>query len=133
MHSTLGIPSKPAAVHLRGLCALGGYASVAAVLLLGAYLHHETVRAAALPLNPACTRWDVMAADTVARLVHEPADASLRQAGDALFKLRRARSNCRTGWLALSCLDYRAIARLRPDPGQPIAQWQSPCSGAYVE
>lgn len=133
MHSTLGIPTKPATEHLRGVSALGGYTFVAAVLLFGVYLHHETVRTAALPLNPACTRWDTMAADTVARLVREPADASLRQAGDALFMLRRARSNCRTGWLALSCLDYRAITRLRPDPGQQITQWQSPCSGAFVD
>ena len=133
MHSTLGIPTRPAAVHLRGLCAVGGYAFVAAVLLLGAFLHHETVRAAARPLNPICSRWDAMAADTVARLVHEPADASLRQAGDALFMLRRARSNCRTGWLALSCLDYRAIARLRPDPAMQIAQAQPLCSRTIVE
>jgi hypothetical protein len=133
MHSTLSIPTKQPAEYWRGLCAFGGYAFVAAVLLLVAYLHHETVRMAALPLNPACTRWDTMAADTVARLVHEPADASLRQAGDALFRLRRARSNCRTGWLALSCRDYRAIARLRPDPNQRVSQAEPLCSQTNIE
>jgi hypothetical protein len=97
-------------------------------LLLTGYLHEASTRAAALPLSPTCIHWDEKAADVVARLEHEPADASLRQAGDALFRLRRARRNCRAGWFALSCQDYYAIVRLRADETS-----QSPMSNSFCE
>ena len=129
----VGISTKPIYDRLRAPFALGGYALVVALLLLAAFLHVESTRAAAIPLHPACRHWDEMAANVVGRLVHEPADASLRQAGDALFMLRRARSNCRSGWLALSCQDYHAIVRLRAETGNEPPMSKSLCALAMIE
>ena len=117
----------------RAQTAIAGYVLVAALILLAVLLHVTTKRAAAIPLHPVCARWDRMAADAVARLLHEPADASLRQAGDALFMLRRARSNCRAGWLALSCRDYHAIVKLRADAGNETPMSKSLCALAMIE
>ncbi len=133
MNPMVGISTKPIYDRLRALYALGGYALVIALLLLIAFLHMTSTRAAALPLHPACTHWDEMAANVVGRLVHESADASLRQAGDALFRLRRARRNCRAGWLALSCQDYHAIVRLRADTDNETPMSKSLCALAMIE
>jgi hypothetical protein len=129
----IGASKKPADDHWRAISAFGSYAFVVAILLLTAFLHHATTRATALPLDPACARWDHMAADVVAHLVHEPTDASLRQAGDALFRMRRGRSNCRSGWLALSCQEYHAIVRLRANAAAGTSASKSPCSLAMRE
>jgi hypothetical protein len=119
--------------HAPTRFAFGGYGLVAGLLLLAGYLHEVSTRAAALPLYQICDHWDEAAADVVARLVHEPADASLRQAGDALFRLRRARRNCRAGWFALSCRDYRAIAWLRTDETNQSPMSKSLCEVPIIE
>jgi hypothetical protein len=114
-HATISSETNPGG-RLKTTYALRACALVVALLLLGAFLHETGTQAANIPLHQSCNQWDAKAADVVARLVHETTDASLRQAGDALFRLRRARRNCRAGWLALSCQDYHAIVRLRtPD------------------
>jgi len=141
VHSSIRFDSTPqsypaadsAARRARAPAAIGGYVLVACLVMLGVLLHETTKRAAAIPLHPICTHWDEMAADIVARLVHEPADASLRQAGDALFRLRRARRNCRAGWLALSCQDYHAIVRLRAGTGTETPMSKSLCALAMIE
>ena len=133
MNPIVGISTKPIYDRRRALYALGGYALVIALLLLIAFLHVTSTRAAAIPLHPACRHWDEMAANVVGRLVHQSADASLRQAGDALFRLRRARRNCRAGWLALSCQDYHAIVRLRADTGNETPMSKSLCALAMIE
>jgi len=61
------------------------------------------------PINAACEPWDSVASDAVARLVADSSDAAARQLGDAVFRLRRARKNCRLGWVSLACQDYRAV------------------------
>lgn len=61
---------------------------------------------------PACARWDELASGTVARLLQEgKRDADLQQVSDAVFRIRRARRNCRVGWVTLACQDYAAIVR----------------------
>jgi hypothetical protein len=61
---------------------------------------------------PACARWDDLARESIARLVQNgKRDADLRQAGDAIFRLRRARRNCHAGWTTLACQDYLVVAR----------------------
>jgi hypothetical protein len=105
---------------------------LAAVILLLACLEPGP-RAAAFSIHPACSRWDEKAADVLARLVHEPGDASLRQAGDAVLRLRRARRNCREGWLALACNEYHAIVRLRADMPNESPMSKSFCSIAMIE
>jgi hypothetical protein len=110
-----------------------GYGVVAALILLGAFLHQATTRAAAVPIHRICQPWDEKAADVIAHLVHERTDVSLRQAGDALFRLRRARRTCGAGWLALSCQDYRAIIRLRVVEGGEALLSRTPCALGMIE
>jgi hypothetical protein len=117
----------------RARTAVGGYLLVAALVIVAVFLHQTTKRAAAIRPHPICARWDKMAADAVAGLVHEPADASSRQAGDDLFMLRRARSNCRAGWLALSCRDYYAIVKLRARTGNETSKGKSLCALAMIQ
>ena len=59
----------------------------------------------------ACTQWHRAASNAVAGLLRSTSDIDLRQANDALFRLRRARRNCQEGWLTMACQDYSAIAR----------------------
>jgi hypothetical protein len=113
--------------------AIGGCGLVAALVLLAVFLHQATTRAAATPLHRICRPWDEKAAGVLARLVHEPGDASLRQAGDALFRLRRARRNCRAGWLALACRDYYGIVRLRRADRAETPMSKTPCALVMIE
>ena len=76
-------------------------------------------------LAPACARWDERARDAIARrLQGSGQDAELRQAGDAVFMLRRARRNCEAGWMVLACQDYLAVivggtSTAAPEPDRP--------------
>lgn len=87
-----------------------------AVLLVGVMLwplwRSVGERAAGTGVTPACAQWDGLARESIARRVQNgERDADLRQIGDAVFRLRRARRNCRAGWTALACQDYLAVAR----------------------
>lgn len=65
----------------------------------------------AAPLHRICEDWEPHAGEAVGLLVRDTRDATARQAADALFRLRRARRNCRAGWIGLACRDYQAIIR----------------------
>ncbi len=65
-----------------------------------------------------CSPWDTAARDALATLVREPGDEALRQVGDAVFRLRRARRNCEHGWVRLACQDYHAV--MRANGGTPL-------------
>jgi hypothetical protein len=84
-------------------------------------------------LAPACANWDDRARDAIARrLQGSGLDAELRQAGDAIFMLRRARRSCETGWMVLACQDYLAVIR----GGTPTAaakQDRPGCTLATIE
>jgi hypothetical protein len=67
------------------------------------------VYAAERPREPACAHWDDAARDAITGLIRGRQDADLRQVGDAVFRMRRARRNCHTGWVRLACLDYYAV------------------------
>ena len=57
--------------------------------------------------DPACPAWDQSASQAVARLVGDPgAEAVL---ADAVFRLKRARNNCRNGFASLARQDYNAL------------------------
>jgi hypothetical protein len=66
-------------------------------------------RSAERPIDTACQAWDTAASSAVAGLLADTSDAAARQLGDSLFRLRRARKNCRLGWVNLACQDYRAL------------------------
>lgn len=76
-----------------------------------------TARAA---VAPACTRWDDRASRAVADFVLDAKhDTDLQRAGDAIFRLRRARRNCNAGWVTLACQDYQVI--IQKVPGFTVA------------
>lgn len=109
------------------------YMGMAAACLLGAAVFWPLWRGAGegrieAAIAPVCSRWDDLARGSIARLVQNGRrDADLRQAGDAIFRLRRARRNCNAGWTTLACQEYRAISSVavsRPhdQPECPMAQ-----------
>ena len=61
-------------------------------------------------LPQACLPWHQAAGAAVSRLAQSTRDADLRQIGDSVFRMRRARRNCEAGWLELACQDYYAVA-----------------------
>jgi hypothetical protein len=66
-------------------------------------------RGTATSLDPACVDWDQTASAKVAELVGDPSAVAQALLGDAVFKLKRARSHCRNGWVTLARLDYSAL------------------------
>jgi hypothetical protein len=59
--------------------------------------------------DPRCDEWDRAAAAAVAALIAERDAVADRQLGDAVFRLRRARKNCRHDFVSLAWPDYRAL------------------------
>ena len=117
MLSKIALPKETSAVgsRARRLPSVGSLI-LGVLCLLAAAEGVDFVRGTSNPASDdlthlSCAHWDGRAAEAVAGLVRDASDVSLRAAGDALFRLRRARRNCRAGWLALSCGDYRAIVR----------------------
>jgi hypothetical protein len=98
--------------HRYGVVA--GYASFALALsaVLGATVFLNVGgRTAEGPLSPICDTWDATAASALAGLISDRSDAAVRQLNDGLFRLRRARRNCRAGWVNLACQDYQSLLR----------------------
>ena len=93
---------------------LGIWAVVVATVIALPMLHRAVsndadVYATEVSRDPGCARWDEAARDSLAALVRAKNDADLRQVGDAVFRMRRARRNCHMGWSNLACLDYYAV------------------------
>jgi hypothetical protein len=61
------------------------------------------------PLDPLCEAWDAAASAVLNELIADRSDTAAAQLGDALFRLRRARKNCRHRWLNLARLDYVSL------------------------
>jgi len=63
-------------------------------------------------LRPVCALWDGRAGETIVRRVTESRDnVDLRQLGDAIFRMRRARRSCDVGLIRAACQDYIAVVR----------------------
>jgi hypothetical protein len=77
-----------------------------------AYVQSTKTEQAALAAP--CMHWHQAAGEAVARLAQSTTDADLRQANDAIFRMRRGRRNCEEGWVGLACQDYYAVARRLP-------------------
>jgi len=60
-------------------------------------------------LRPVCTLWDGQAGDAIARRVTESRDVDLRQLGNTIFRMRRARRSCDIGLIRMACQDYIAV------------------------
>ncbi len=74
----------------------------------------------------ACMQWHLAAGAVVSRLVQSTRDADLVQVGDAVFRMRRARRNCDSGWVTLACQDYHSV--VAGTPGYAMTNDLFPCS-----
>ncbi len=61
------------------------------------------------PLDTVCASWDHEASTRVAQLVGDPSTLGESRLDDALYRLRRARQNCRAGWHDVARQDYAAL------------------------
>jgi hypothetical protein len=82
---------------------------VAAIFGIAVLAYWSMPRNVAMPLDPACADLDRTASARVAELVGDSSDVAQAMLGDAVFKLKRARSHCRNGWVTLARLDYSAL------------------------
>jgi hypothetical protein len=107
------VPARAAAVaanrqiwpfSLRPLVLLGVFGLLSLSYLALPSASEETAR-----LDVRCEGLDRDASQAVARLVRDQDEVVERQLGDAIFRLRRARKNCRIGWLDLARQDYEAL------------------------
>lgn len=114
------------AMVTRWSLGMTGLFAAGALLLVGAGMFASHLSAeSALPrdgtIHHACAGWDATARETIAVLVRQPGDAALRQVGDVVFRLRRARRNCAQGWLKVACQDYQAITALKETGPLPVS------------
>jgi hypothetical protein len=66
-------------------------------------------------LRPVCALWDRQAGEVIVRRVTESHGAAdLRQLGDSLFRMQRARRSCDLDLIQVACQDYSAIMRNVP-------------------
>ena len=133
-------PENRAAVSKWSRRALGICGVLIAGLLISPTIQHaahdpHSAQAQERPREPACARWDDLAGEAIVRLVQSKRDVDLRQVGDVIFRMRRARRNCSMGWVRLACLDYRGIVRVAPggegtNPDRNFACGHSPTDEA---
>jgi hypothetical protein len=71
------------------------------------------------PLDPVCASWDGEVSIGIALLVPIATPLAESQLDYALFQLRRARKNCRAGWLNLARQDYLDLRNAHPFPDRP--------------
>jgi len=77
------------------------------------------------PLDAVCATWDREASVGVAMLVPNATLLAEAHLDDALFRLRRARKNCRAGWLDIARQDYAYLREAYPLPTRPLADASS--------
>lgn len=78
--------------------------------LVTAFSIAAAVRAEDLPFRPMCALWDAHASEAIVRRVEESREeADLVRVSDAIFRMRRARRSCDSGWIMSACADYHAI------------------------
>jgi hypothetical protein len=68
------------------------------------------------PLDPACAAMDRETSIGIALLVPHAEALIEARLDDALYRLRRARKNCRAGWHELARSDYDALRDAYPFP-----------------
>ena len=61
------------------------------------------------PFDSRCESWEMEAGSALANLIGERSEIADAHLGDALFRLRRARKNCRYGFVSLARLDYDVL------------------------
>jgi hypothetical protein len=72
------------------------------------------------PLDPICAAWDREASVGIAALVADPTPLAESRLDDALLRLRRARQNCRAGWLDVARAEYEHLHDSYPPRGRSL-------------
>jgi hypothetical protein len=128
--STAGNASPPRRPSRTATLSIGAafiaIIATAAIAELGA-------RKAEGAINPVCEPWDAAASLAIARLVADTSDAAARQLGDQVFRLRRARKNCRIGWVTLACQDYRVLIGDAAGIGRAAECYSAVVAGARAD
>jgi hypothetical protein len=94
------------------LLAIGGFAQVGYWAVVAEGIDR--------PLDALCASWDREASIGIALLIPNPTALAESQLDYALFQLRRARRNCRAGWLDLARQDYAALRDAHPFPSRSL-------------
>src|SRR5262245_23649443 len=84
---------------------------IVAAIAVGCFGLSAGARDAGKAFDQRCEFLDDAAAQAVADLVAERSEAAEARLSDAVFRLRRARKNCRIGLLSLARSDYEALLR----------------------
>jgi hypothetical protein len=92
--------------HPAGAPLILGLAAVAGLGLLAAWSASSGPK---VPFDARCEAWDSAATAAVAELIADRSPAVEQRLGDVVFRLRRARTYCRHGFVSLAQLDYRAL------------------------
>lgn len=83
------------------------------------------------PRATPCAQWDNLASAAIVQRVQDKLD--LKELGDAIFRMRRARNSCDGGWFWLACEDYQAIIAGAPGPTRPFPESPPPCTLAELD
>jgi hypothetical protein len=75
-------------------------------------------RGTEVQLDPVCAAWDRQASFGIALLVPQTTAIDEARLDYALYQLRRARKNCRVGWLEAARQDYTALQANFPFPNR---------------
>jgi hypothetical protein len=117
--------------RMIGACVLLGVAVMAVVTLGRDFDRASGAQAGQRSLDPTCARWHETASEALVQLVQSTRDADLRQVGDAVFRMRRARRNCETGWVKLACQDYRSVVKGVPGLAMERPELALECPGTF--
>jgi hypothetical protein len=121
----------------RWLRRLPTICNIAIVAMLAFLAFHRTSDSDAVaqerPRAQPCARWDDMASKAIVQLVQNKRDVDLRQLGDAIFRMRRARRSCEGGWFRLACEDYQAIMRGTVGPTRPFPESPPLCAIGLID
>jgi hypothetical protein len=90
------------------------------ILGIGQIGYWAVVGDIAKPLDSICASWDREASVGIALLVPETTALAESHLDDALFRLRRARKNCRAGWLDIARQDYEHLRKSHPFPSRSV-------------
>lgn len=119
----------------RSRRALGASSAIAAAVLLLPVFQSDlgdgaTARAQEKPRDQLCAQWDDLASEAIVHLVRGKDDLLVRQVGDAVFRMRRARRICQLGWAQLACRDYRAIVQTASSFAAAFPHGEPGCASA---
>ena len=92
------------------LLAIGGFAQITYWAVVAEGIER--------PLDQTCAAWDREASSGIATLVPVSTALAESQLDHALFQLRRARKNCRAGWLDIARQDYASLRDAYPVPSR---------------